>query len=566
VRNKEKNMNEVAATSQQLVDDGAVITALREALLSSPLRKVVFAHRNVLAAFVVVEHGSASSSPIVYVIGLGSGTRSVGFAKYAGGYDESDAARLLQWRRQRLFTLDDGHAEVMARRAMHVFLLNEMERLLAQPPSPAATPSPITFDASSGTFAWKRHSDLHLVVTQVPCGAFGVTPNVPEWSTGAHVLVKTPSPHTCCSLTQCGDIDGDQPSAIAMPQATRGVKTHMGHAVSLVMDESLHLMRGVSRTKPGAGTPSLSMSCSDKILRWVRDGVEGKCLHGLLSARRVPCVIHIARRSDDDHQDDGDAQRRRMWEADVQESLQHAAAAPPASSRVAACPRLSWFDINDLVGHTPSSEGNDSGEGASIAAWPGMSAAPAGVKYCWGSCTINTKDGVVHGMTRGRFLASIATAQAAAASGNVAKVLTRLSSAVVARQSSQHLFSGISYIAKQQVVEQQPPADVSVERLCALGCGGAPILRWTMAIRAASLMEALNELNVDIKGNAGSSAGSEVASAAETQCPFIEVRGDTLPHDTLPHPYFTFRSCRSDASSMKGHWVNKWDAVPMEQR
>jgi hypothetical protein len=100
-----------------------------------------------------------------------------------------------------------------------------------------------------------------------------------------------------------------------------------------------------------------------------------------------------------------------------------------------------------------------------------------------------------------------------------------------------------------------------VERLCALGCGGAPILRWTMAIRAASLIEALNALNVDVKGNAGSSVGSEVASAAETQCPFIEVRGDALPH-----PYFTFRGCRSDSSSMKGHWVNKWDAVPMEQR
>jgi hypothetical protein len=561
VSNKEKNMNEVAATSQQLVDDGAIIAALREALLSSPLQKMVSTHRNVVAAFVVVEHGSASSSPIVYVIGLGSGTRSVGFAKNAGGSDESDAARLLQWRKQRLFTLDDGHAEVMARRAMHVFLLNEMERLLSQPPSPAATPSPITFDASSGTFAWKRHSDLHLVVTQVPCGAFGVTPNVPEWSTGAHVLVKTPSPHTCSSLTQCGDIDGDQPSAIAIPQAARGVKTHMGHAVSLVMDESLHLMRGVSRTKPGAGTPSLSMSCSDKILRWVRDGVEGKCLHGLLSSRKVPCVVHIARRSDDDHQDDGDAQRCRMWEADVQESLQHAAAASciptPASSRVAACPRLSWFDINDLVGHTPSSKGNDSGEGASIAAWPGMSAAPAGVKYCWGSCTINTKDGVVHGMTRGRFLASIVTAQAAAASGDAATVLRRLSSAVVARQSSQQIFSGISYIVKQQVVEQQPPAVVSVERLCALGCGGAPILRWTMAIRAASLIEALNALDVDVKGNARSSAGSEVASAAETQSPFS---------DSLPHPYFTFRGCRSDASSKKGHWVNKWDAVPIEQR
>ena len=43
-------------------------------------------------------------------------------------------------------------------------------------------------------------------------------------------------------------------------------------------------LRGIGRTKSGRGPPSMSMSCSDKLSKWLALGIQGILFHMLISS------------------------------------------------------------------------------------------------------------------------------------------------------------------------------------------------------------------------------------------------------------------------------------------
>lgn len=128
--------------------------------------------------------------------------------------------------------VNDCHAEVLARRALRLWLLAEVQAVLSDQPSLLVTAN------AHRTASLKPGVSLHLVVTQPPCGdacvADGAAP------TGAK---RVRCLDGSWKLPQAGDVE-------AVPEP------------------------GVLRRKPGKGHPTLSMSCSDKLLKWACLGLQ----------------------------------------------------------------------------------------------------------------------------------------------------------------------------------------------------------------------------------------------------------------------------------------------------
>lgn len=163
--------------------------------------------------------------------------------------------------------VNDCHAEVLARRALRLWLLAEAQAALADTtqqqqqqqdtskPSASRGSLVLTADAVKRTASLRQGVTLHLVVTQAPCGDACVVAGLP---TGAkRVRYEDGS----WKLPQAGDVESS-------PEP------------------------GLMRRKPGKGDPTLSMSCSDKLLKWACMGLQARlvkmrtmCVHVCICSR-----------------------------------------------------------------------------------------------------------------------------------------------------------------------------------------------------------------------------------------------------------------------------------------
>lgn len=177
--------------------------------------------------------GSDPTSCQLRCVALGTGTKCVGRSRRcAEGY-----------------VVNDGHAEVLARRALQRWLLLETlaARLgLSDSLEPAGD--------RGAAFRLRPNASLHMYVSQPPCGDASIWADDASGRTGAKPLDSDPLGGGALFVPTASDV------------------------------ESGCQAEGILRRKPGKGDPTLSMSCSDKIARWCCLGLQGSLLLGLLGA------------------------------------------------------------------------------------------------------------------------------------------------------------------------------------------------------------------------------------------------------------------------------------------
>lgn len=185
----------------------------------------------------------------------------------------------------------DGHAEVLARRALRRLLLDDARRLRAGEDTGVL----LEWADAEHTALRPRPdaSTLHLVVSAPPCGDAAVyccsSTNSNTSTTNSETKEET------CNGE--GDSHNKEEREEQGPETKRartgawegfhvtGARRTTGEQRVSVWEEEdgAEGAVGACRAKPGRGDPTLSMSCSDKIAMWACTGVQG-ALAGLILA------------------------------------------------------------------------------------------------------------------------------------------------------------------------------------------------------------------------------------------------------------------------------------------
>ncbi|XP_063824526.1 tRNA-specific adenosine deaminase 1 [Ostrinia nubilalis] len=188
------------------------------------------------------------------VISIGTGTKCISGAKL------SPLGNIL----------NDSHAEIIARRGLLVYLYEAMKR--------TAEGQMTVLKMANGKFELPSNYELHFYTSQLPCGDATILPTV-----------KLAPDEECLPLESnkrkadddISDIDKKKELRV-IPDVFRTGAKCLPHCEQDTKEpgDTYHLL-GQVRTKPGRGERTLSVSCTDKIAKWMHLGLQGS-LMGLL--------------------------------------------------------------------------------------------------------------------------------------------------------------------------------------------------------------------------------------------------------------------------------------------
>ncbi|KAJ2952270.1 hypothetical protein O0L34_g4549 [Tuta absoluta] len=196
----------------------------------------------------VVQLDSSTSSH--EVVALGTGSKCIGASKMC-----SSGA-----------LLNDSHAEVCARRAFLLYLYDNIKYTSADKPS--------IFQRKGNRFCLKENIEFIFYSSQLPCGDASILPKSSDEELVGDLLQSNKRPasedvfESECKKSKL-DSDIYRTGAKCLPDLVQDPK---------LPGPDFHVL-GQVRTKPGRGDRTLSVSCSDKMARWIHVGIQGALLN-----------------------------------------------------------------------------------------------------------------------------------------------------------------------------------------------------------------------------------------------------------------------------------------------